>query len=105
MNELQERERLLRILAFATFVIFFQAYMVAPIVPFFSKLFGAPLQTVGLIVPAYLVPYGVSTLFYGPLADRSGLRRVMLTSLTAFSLLSMLTALSGSVVTAQLRTR
>ena len=97
MNDLQERERLLRILAFATFVIFFQAYMVAPIVPFFSKLFGARLQTVGLIVPAYLVPYGVSTLFYGPLADRSGLRRVMLTSLTAFSLLSMLTALSGSV--------
>ena len=97
MKDLQERERLLRILAFATFVIFFQAYMVAPIVPFFSKLFGAPLQTVGLIVPAYLVPYGVSTLLYGPLADRSGLRRVMLTSLTAFSLLSMLTALSGSV--------
>jgi predicted MFS family arabinose efflux permease len=97
MNDLQERERLLRILAFATFVIFFQAYMVAPIVPFFSKLFGARLQTVGLIVPAYLVPYGVSTLFYGPLADRSGLRRVMLTSLTAFSLLSTLTALSGSI--------
>jgi predicted MFS family arabinose efflux permease len=97
MNDLQERERLLWILALATFVIFFQAYMVAPTVSFFSKLFDAPLRTVGLIVPAYLVPYGVSTLFYGLLADRLGLRRMMLTSLMALSLLSMLTALSGSI--------
>ncbi|OTP67419.1 MFS transporter [Caballeronia sordidicola] len=97
MSDLQERERLLWILALATFVIFFQAYMVAPIVPFFSQVFHSPLQTVGLIVPAYLIPYGVSTLIYGPIADRSGLRRVMLISLTAFSLLSMLTALSGSI--------
>jgi predicted MFS family arabinose efflux permease len=98
MNDLKERERLLWVLALATFVIFFQAYMVAPIVPYFSTLFGVPLQTVGLIVPAYLVPYGVSTLFYGLLADRSGLRRVMLMSLSMFSLLSILTALSGSII-------
>lgn len=97
MNDLEGRERLLRVLSFATFVIFFQAYMVAPIVPFFATLFVAPLQTVGLIIPAYLIPYGVSTLFYGILADRSGLRRVMMASLTVFSLLSMLTATSESI--------
>jgi hypothetical protein len=45
MNDLKERERLLRVLAFATFVIFFQAYMVAPIAPYFSRLFGVPLHT------------------------------------------------------------
>lgn len=97
MDKPTRREQMLCILALATFVIFFQAYMVAPIVPFFSQFFRTPLQKVALIIPAYLVPYGVSTLFYGLLADRIGTRRVMLVSLTAFSLLSMLTALSNSV--------
>lgn len=65
-----ERERLLRMLAAATFIIFFQAYMVAPIIPALSNAFGTSVQTVGLVVPAYLIPYGVATLIYGLLADR-----------------------------------
>jgi len=38
-------------LAAATFVIFFQAYMVAPIIPALSSIFGSAVQTVGLLVP------------------------------------------------------
>ena len=41
-----ERERLLKALALATFIIFFQAYMVAPIIPVLSASFGASVQTV-----------------------------------------------------------
>jgi predicted MFS family arabinose efflux permease len=48
------RERLLKMLAAATFVIFFQGYMVAPIIPTLSNTFRSSIQTVGLIVPAYL---------------------------------------------------
>jgi len=33
-----QRERLLRMLALATFIIFFQAYMVAPIIPALSAI-------------------------------------------------------------------
>src|SRR5260370_4299474 len=69
-----ERERLLRMLAVATFMIFFQAYMVAPIIPTLSNAFGTSVQTVGLVVPAYLIPYGIATLVYGLLADRLGAR-------------------------------
>jgi predicted MFS family arabinose efflux permease len=76
---------------------FFQAYMVAPIIPMFSAVFHSPLQEVALIVPAYLIPYGVSTLIYGLLADRFGMRRVILASLAVFSLLTALTAMSRSI--------
>lgn len=68
-----ERERLLRMLSAATFIIFFQAYMVAPIIPALSTTFGASVQTVGLVVPAYLIPYGIATLAYGFLADQLGI--------------------------------
>lgn len=92
-----ERERLLRMLSAATFMIFFQAYMVAPIIPTLSNAFGASEQTVGLVVPAYLIPYGFATLIYGLLADRLGVQRVMFVSLAAFAVLTALTASATTI--------
>ena len=92
-----DRERLLRMLAAATFIIFFQAYMVAPIIPTLATGFGASVQTVGFVVPAYLIPYGIATLVYGLLADRLGAQRVMFASLAAFAVLTALTATATSI--------
>lgn len=99
MNNLQtqRRELLLRILSAATFIIFFQLYMVAPLIPSMSALFKVSEQKVGLIVPAYLLPYGISTLFYGFLSDKIGPKKIILTSLLVFSILTALTASSQSV--------
>lgn len=91
-----EREALLRLLSAATFLIFFQAYMVAPLIPRLSNVFQASAQTIGLMVPAYMLPYGASTLFYGLLSDRIGRRPIMLTSLLAFVLLTAITATAQS---------
>lgn len=88
----RETERALRVLALATFVVFFQAYMVAPIIPQLAAGLGATVQETGSVVAAYLLPYGIATLFYGVLADRIGLRPVMLGSLVAFVALNAATA-------------
>ncbi|WP_235658990.1 MFS transporter [Cupriavidus metallidurans] len=71
--------------------------MVAPIIPALARIFGVAEQTVGLIVPAYLIPYGIATLVYGLLADRLGIRRVMFVSLAAFAVLTALTASATSI--------
>jgi len=92
-----ERSGLLRLLALTTFIVFFQGYMVAPIIPLLSKTLHTSEQFAGLIVPAYLIPYGISTLIYGVLADRIGIHRVMMASLVAFSVLSILTATAQTV--------
>lgn len=92
----RQRERLLRLLAATTFLIFFQAYMVAPMIPKLSAVFGVSPRAIGLMVPAYLIPYGVSTVFYGLLSDWIGRRRIMLASLFAFVLLTGLTATARS---------
>lgn len=91
-----KRERLLRVLSGITFLIFFQAYMVAPMIPRLSTVFGVTAQRIGLLVPAYLIPYGVSTLFFGLLSDWIGRRRIMLASLAAFAVLTGLTATAQS---------
>lgn len=92
----RQRERLLWLLAAATFLIFFQAFMVAPLIPRLAALFSMPVEAIGLIVPAYLIPYGLATLAYGPLSDRFGRGRVIFSSLVAFILLTGLTAAAWS---------
>ena len=91
-----DRERLLRLLAAATFLIFFQAYMVAPLIPRLAAVFQVSAQTIGLIVPAYMIPYGASILFYGLLSDRIGRRRIILASFVAFVVLTAATATARS---------
>jgi len=95
-NATSQREHLIRLLAGVTFLIFFQAYMVAPMLPHLALEFRVSAQRIGLVVAAYLIPYGVSTLFYGLLSDRIGRRRIMLASLLAFAVLTALTATSKS---------
>lgn len=90
------RNQLLWVLSAATFLIFFQAFMVAPLIPRFAKVFEVSVETVGLMVPAYLIPYGFTTLVYGPLSDRIGRRVVILGSLSAFILLTGVTAAAYS---------
>lgn len=76
-----EAERILKALAVAAFLVFFGGYMLAPLIPALSREFADTPQKLGLVVPAYMIPYGVSTLFYGPLSDRVGRRGVLLTLL------------------------
>jgi len=53
---------LLPVLVAAAFLVFAQAFMVAPLIPRLAQVFGADTATVGLAVPAYLLPYGLATL-------------------------------------------
>uniref|UniRef100_A0A0C1QRF7 MFS transporter n=1 Tax=Tolypothrix bouteillei VB521301 TaxID=1479485 RepID=A0A0C1QRF7_9CYAN len=96
LKRLEKREWLLWILTAATFLIFFQAYMVAPLIPHLASVFKVSNQTIGLIVPAYMIPYGVTSLVFGLVADRMGRKPVMLISLFAIIFLPMLTATAQS---------
>jgi predicted MFS family arabinose efflux permease len=75
------REALLRILSAGAFLVFFQSYLVAPLIPALAVEFHASTNLLGMLVPAYMLPYGISTLFYGPLSDRVGRKPVILTLL------------------------
>jgi predicted MFS family arabinose efflux permease len=93
----RQREALLRVLAAATFLIFFQAFMVAPLLPRLADLFHVSVETMGLVVPAYLIPYGMATLICGPLSDRFGRARIIFASLLAFIVLTAATAAAWSL--------
>lgn len=87
---------LLALLTAAAFLIFAQAFMIAPVLPRLAEVFGTTTGVAGLAVPAYLMPYGVMTLVWGPLSDRVGRRPVILGSLMAFIVLTVVTSLVDS---------
>ena len=89
------REALLRILSASAFLVFFQAYLVAPLIPALAVELRASTNLLGMLVPAYMLPYGISTLFYGPLSDRVGRKPVILT------LLVMMVVTTAGVATAR----
>jgi predicted MFS family arabinose efflux permease len=83
---------MLMVLTGAAFLIFAQAFMIAPILPRLAQVFGSRVGLIGLAVPAYLVPYGVASLVWGPLADRIGKRPVIIVCLATFAGLTAATA-------------
>ncbi|WP_225331685.1 MFS transporter [Mycobacterium intracellulare] len=89
------REWLLRSLSAVTFLIFFQAFMVAPLIAQLAREFDSSTDVVGFAVPAYLLPYGPMTLVWGPLSDRIGRKKVILGSAVAFVVLTALTAVAA----------
>lgn len=98
IEQATDRGPLLCVLSAAAFLVFFQSYLVAPLVPALAVEFHASISRMGLLVPAYMLPYGISTLFYGPLSDRLGRRPVILT------LLAMMVVTIAGVATAHTAT-
>jgi len=85
------------ILSLATFIIMFQGFMVAPLLPTFSEQFDTTVRHVSFIEPAYLLGYGLFTLVYAPLSDRIGRFRIVAFCLVMFSLFTLLTAFVNGI--------
>lgn len=81
----------------AAFLVFAQTFMVAPLIPHLALVFHSPVGWVGLAIPAYVVPQGLSILFAGPLSDRLGRRSVMVGALLAFPVITAATTTAYSV--------
>jgi len=85
------------IVSLATFIVFFQGLMVAPLLPMLSDYFGTTVRHVSFIEPSYLLGYGLFTLVYAPLSDRIGRFKVIVISLLLFTVLTAATAMVHSI--------
>ena len=95
-NVRSDHEAALKTLVAAAFLVFFNGYLVAPLIPALAREFHTTEQRIGLVVPAYLLTYGFSTLFYGPLSDRVGRRRILLVLLALSALSTLLCGFAWS---------
>ncbi len=85
------------ILSLGTFIVFFQGFMVAPILPQLSSLFHVSVRHVSFIEPAYLLSYGFSTLIYAPLSDKYGRFPIIIFSISGFIFLTACTGFATTI--------
>jgi predicted MFS family arabinose efflux permease len=93
-----ENMMLVRILGAAAFLVMFQAYLVAPLVPALTRSFHTNQSLMGMAIPAFTIPYGLSSLFYGPLSDRFGRKAIILNLLGFLAFSTILLAFSKTAV-------
>jgi predicted MFS family arabinose efflux permease len=81
----------------AIFVVSIDSRVISPILPAIAREFDVTVGQAGWIVTAYLLPYGLFQLAYGPVADRVGQVRVVAVALGAFAIGGVLCALAPSL--------
>jgi predicted MFS family arabinose efflux permease len=73
-------------LGLATFMVSLDGRVVTPLLPTVASDFAISIAHAGWLVSAYMLPYGLFQLAYGPLADRLGKVRVAAYAMIAFSI-------------------
>ena len=87
------RTRLLRIIVSAVFLLFVQTYMVAPLIPSLALALHVTRQQVGLLIPAYAIPYAIAGLILGGVSDHFGRRSILFAGLAIFPMTGVALAL------------
>ena len=87
------------LLVAAIFTVAVNSQVINPVLPAVAEDFDASIGRAGLAVTAYLLPYGIFQLLYGPLADRLGRVRVITIALAAASVGTLLCAFAPNLNT------
>jgi predicted MFS family arabinose efflux permease len=81
-----KENRLILILGLAGFVVMADNWVVSPILPAIARsLQVSPVQA-GILISAYMIPFGLFQLIFGPLADRFGKQQVITFSMIFFTI-------------------
>ncbi|MDI6843132.1 MAG: MFS transporter [Anaerosomatales bacterium] len=90
--------RLVVLLGFAGFIVMADNWVVSPILPAIAKTLGVQPAQAGILIAAYMLPFGLFQLVFGPLADRYGKSRIVLGTLAVFTVATALCA-TGATIT------
>ncbi|KXA94978.1 hypothetical protein AKJ36_01765 [candidate division MSBL1 archaeon SCGC-AAA259I07] len=88
----QKRNLLVYLLGFLGFWVMGDNYAASPILVDIASEFGVSIGTAAMTVTAYMLPFGLFTIFFGPLADRVGKVRIITTAALGTAIFSSLAA-------------
>jgi predicted MFS family arabinose efflux permease len=97
MTASMKKSSILAILGLSGFVVMADNWVVSPILPSIATGIGVDAVRAGLLITAYMIPFGVFQLVFGPLADRFGKRQVITVAMIAFTLGTGLSALGATL--------
>ena len=80
------KKALILILGLAGFTVMADNWVISPLLPAISETFGTTATTAGILITAYMIPFGIFQLVFGPLADRFGKRQVITFTMIFFTI-------------------
>ncbi len=93
----REKKLLVYLLGFMGFWVMGDNYAAAPILVDIAADFGVGIGTAAMTVTAYMLPFGLFTILFGPLADRFGKVRVITTAALGTAIFSSLAAAAFNI--------
>ncbi len=92
-----KKSSILAVLGLSGFVVMADNWVVSPILPSIAAGIGIDPVRAGLLITAYMIPFGLFQLVFGPLADRFGKRQVITVAMIAFTVGTGLSALGTTL--------
>ncbi|MGA2762666.1 MAG: MFS transporter [Spirochaetia bacterium] len=92
-----KKSSILAILGLCGFVVMADNWVVSPILPSIAAGIGIDPVRAGILITAYMIPFGLFQLVFGPLADRFGKRQVVTVAMLAFTVGTGLSALGATL--------
>lgn len=94
--------RVILLLSLAAFMVMTDNWVASPLLPAISGSIGVPTVSAGILIAAYMLPFGIFQLVFGPLADRVGKMRVILGTFAVFAVATTLCAVGSTLTSAAL---
>lgn len=93
MEQQVGKNTLILLLGLAGFMVMADNWVVSPILPAIAESLRISIPTAGLLISAYMIPFGMFQIILGPLADRYGKKQVITLTMVLFTVATGLCAL------------
>ena len=87
-----KKNNIVILLGFLGFIVMADNWVVSPILPAISQNIGVAVERAGLLIAAYMIPFGIFQIIFGPLADRFGKKQIITFSIVFFTMATGLCA-------------
>jgi len=91
------KNKIIMLLGLAGFIVMADNWVVSPILPAISQNLDIDISRAGLLITAYMIPFGIFQIIFGPLADRYGKKQVITSAMVMFTVATGLCALGSSI--------
>lgn len=92
--------KIIILLGLLGFIAMADNWVVSPILPAIAESLGIPVENAGILISAYMIPFGIFQIIYGPLADRFGKKQIITFAILFFTVATGLCALGGKMASA-----
>jgi predicted MFS family arabinose efflux permease len=92
-----DKNKLIILLGIAGFIVMADNWVVSPILPSISQNLNIDVGSAGLLITAYMIPFGIFQIIFGPLADKYGKKQVITFSMIMFTVAAGLCTLGTNL--------